>query len=296
MIRRVARLAASASVFAFALAPAQTAPGLDVTNYVEVGDSVSEMLDTSGLAFSTMLMDPGVAQEELRGTSFNGPAPARPSRAQLFRKMCPGGGHVEIEVFDADASGDLSAHDRFRLKFGACAIDGDVVGGRSEFVVAAHRFEGTTEVTELDFRFDALSSRVTRWTGSARAVLRSDLQRGTESYQVTYRNLLVTRGLHTMHWNFGVDMVRPPFGEQVASVKGEMTVDDLPLTLHQDEPFVIAVADGHPRSGQVTARDPGGARLQIEAQRRRYAYRFFRAGNSGETAESASQSRPYGTR
>jgi cytidylate kinase len=74
-----------------------------------------------------------------------------------------------------------------------------------------------------------------------------------------------------------------------------MTVDGLPLRLRQDEPFVIAV-DGHPVSGQVTASDKQGARLQIEALRRRYAYRFFRPSNDGETADAVSESKPYGSR
>jgi hypothetical protein len=38
------------------LAHAHAASGLTTTNFVDVADSVSEMLDTSGLAFSTLLM------------------------------------------------------------------------------------------------------------------------------------------------------------------------------------------------------------------------------------------------
>jgi hypothetical protein len=134
-----------------------------------------------------------------------------------------------------------------------------------------------------------------RWTGMASAALRSDLQRGTESYVVTYRDLAVARGAHAMRWNFSVDMVRPPIGDQLARVEGAMTVDGLPLQLRQDEPFVIGV-DGHPRAGQVTATDRQGARLQIEALRRRYAFRFFRSNNDGESADATSESKPYGGR
>ncbi len=174
-------------------------------------------------------------------------------------------------------------------------IEGDTVSGHSEFVVAAHRFEGMNEITELDFRFDALGSAKMRWTGTARAALRSDLRRGTESYVVTYRDLAVTRGSHAMRWSFSVDMVRPPIGNQLAGVKGTMIVDGLALQLRQDEPFVIAV-DGHPSSGQLTASDKQGARLQIEALRRRYAYRLFRASNGGETPDATSESKPYSRR
>jgi len=52
--------------------------------------------------------------------------------------------------------------------------------------------------------------------------------------------------------------------------------------------------DGHPRSGQVSASDKHGARLEIEALRRWYAYRLFRAGNVGVIPDAASQSKPYG--
>jgi len=252
------------------------------------------VLDTSGLAFSTMMM--GSAATSLRNASFRAPgAPAVLARPEKFKSTCPGGGEVMIDVLDADAGGDLSVGDTFKIDFRSCVVEGDIVSGRSEFVVAAHRFEGMTEITELDFRFEALGSAQMRWTGAARAALRSDLRRGTESYVVTYRDLAVTRGSHAMRWSFSVDMVRPPIGNQLASVKGAMIVDGLPLQLRQDEPFVMAV-DRHPRSGQVTASDKQGARLQIEALRRRYAYRLFRAGNDGETADAASESKPYGSR
>ena len=285
--------AAAALVIVFTVAGARDSATLSETNFVDVGDSVSEMLDTSGLAFSTMLMDTAALQSPMRNASFDMPGATRSPSSEAFKKKCPGGGTLEVDVIDADGSGDVSAHDRFKLIFGACMIGGDVVSGRSEFVVAAHRFEGANEITELDFRFNSLGSRDTRWTGAAHAVLRSDLQRGTESYLVTYRDLAVTRGPHSMHWNFSIDMVRPPVGNQVASVKGDMTVDGMRLELRQDEPFIIAM-NGNPNSGQVTASDKRGARLQIEAHERRYAYRFFAAGNAGERADSASQSKAYG--
>lgn len=295
MKRPLSRPAAAALAVVLTIAQAQSTTGLSATNFVDVGDSVSEMLDTSGLAFSTMLMDSASLQTPVRDASFEAPGSAQAPRPQAFKKMCPGGGNVEVDVLDADASGDLSVRDRFKLIFGSCAIEGDVVSGRSEFIVAAHRFEGTNEITELDFRFNALGSRETRWTGAAHAMLRSDLQRGTESYVVTYRDLTVTRGSRIMRWNFSVDMVRPPIGDQVASVKGAMTVDGMRLELRQDEPFVI-MANGHPSSGLVTANDRHGARLQIEALRRRYAYRFFGAANAGDAPDTASQSKPYGGR
>jgi len=281
---------------ALCLGQANAATGLNAGNFVDVGDSVSEMLDTSGLAFSTMMMGSAASLPSPRNASFHEPgALASPVRPQKFKRGCAGGGKVMIDVLDADAGGDLSTGDRFKIEFESCTLDGSTVSGRSEFVVAAHRYEGAVEITELDFRFDALGSGDMRWTGAARAALRSDLQRGTESYVVTYHDLAVTRGSHAMRWSFSVDMVRPPIGNQVASVKGAMTVDGLPLRLHQDEPFIIG-ADGHPRSGQVTASDTAGARLQIEAMRRRYAYRLFRAANAGETPDVASQSKAYGAK
>jgi len=282
--------------FALCLGDAGAAPGLTSANFVEIGDSVSQLLDTSGLAFSTMMMGSAGMLPSPRNASFSAPAaPTALARPQKFKRQCPGGGDVEITVLDSDAGGDLSVGDRFRIDFKSCGVEGDTVSGHSEFVVAAHRFEGMNEITELDFRFVALGSAQMRWTGTARAAWRSDLRRGTESYLVTYRDLAVTRGSHAMRWNFSVDMVRPPIGNQLASVKGAMTVDGLSLQLRQDEPFVIA-ADGHPRSGQLTASDKQGARLQIEALRRRYVYRLFRTGNDGDTADAASESKPFGSR
>jgi hypothetical protein len=206
----------AALVLGLCLAQAQAATGrLTTTNFVDVADSVSEMLDTSGLAFSTMLMGAAALPPSARAASFGGRGAAGTlARPQTFKRTCPGGGSASIDVVDADAGGELSIGDSFKINFESCVLEGGAISGRSEFVVAGHRFEGTREITELDFRFDALGSSQMRWTGRARAALRSDLQRGTESYVVTYHDLAVTRGSHTMRWNFSVDMVRPPIGNQ----------------------------------------------------------------------------------
>ena len=297
MMRPALRPVGAALTLALCSAHTHAATGLTPTNFVDVADSVSEMLDTSALAFSTMLMGSAALAPSARAASFGGrsssAAPAALSRAETFKRPCPGGGSARIEVLDADAGGALSVGDSFKVSFDACMLDGNAISGRSEFVVAGHRFEGGSEVTELDFRFDALGSSQMRWSGRARAALRSDLQRGTESYVVTYHDLAVTRGQHTMRWSFSVDMVRPPIGSQVAKVDGTLSVDGIALRLRQDEPFVIG-GDGHPRSGQVSARDTHGERLEIEALRRWYAYRLFHAANVGVIPDAASQSKPYG--
>ena len=296
MIRSDLRLVVAALALGLGLAHADAKTGLTEANFVDVGDSVSEMLDTSGLAFSTMLMGAGELPPSARAASFSarGAAGAQ-SRPQTFKRTCPGGGTASIDVLDADAGGELSIGDSFRITFDSCVLEASAISGRSEFVVAGHRFEGGSEVTELDFRFDALGSTEMRWSGAARAALRSDLRRGTESYIVTYRDLAVTRGTHMMRWNFSVDMVRPPIGNQVAKVDGTMTVDGLLLRMRQDDPFVIG-GDGHPRSGQVTASDAHGARLEIEALRRRFAYRLFRPANASVIPDATSQSKPYASR
>ena len=296
MMRFIARPLGAALALSLCAAGTDAVNGLAATNFVDVGDSVVEILDTSGLAFSTMMMGSAATAPSARTVSFRdsgAPALAPFDRHQTFKRACPGGGRVAIDVLDADINGDLSVGDTFKVTFESCVIEGNAVSGRSEFAVAAHRFEGHREITELDFRFSELGSSQMRWTGAAHAALRSDLQRGTESYVVTYRDLAVTRGPHAMRWNFSVDMVRPPIGEQISRVKGAVTVDGLPLRLRQDEPFAIGT-DGHPRSGQLTASDKHGARLQIEALRRWYAYRFFAPGNPGEKPDAASQSKPYG--
>lgn len=276
-----------------AVAGAHAATGLNANNFVDVGDSVSEMLDTSGLAVSTMLMGSTAVRPSARAAGFGGRGAAGVTgRPETFKRDCPGGGTARIDVLDTDGSGELSIGDRFKTNFESCLLEGSTISGRSEFIVAGHRFELGSEVTELDFRFDGLGSSQMRWTGAAHAVLRNDFRRGTESYVVTYRDLAVTRGSHILRWNFSVDMARPPIGNQIAKVNGTMTVDGIELRLRQNEPFVIAV-DGHPSSGQVTATDAHGARLEIEARRRWYAYRLFRAANTSVTPDVASQGRPY---
>ena len=286
--------AALAAALALGHADAKEAPALTSANFVDVGDNLTDMLNTSGLAFSTMVIGTAATQEARpRRASLRLSAP--PVDATTFESPCPGGGSVKASVRDADASGELSTNDRFVTLFQSCVIEGSVVTGRSEFVVAAHRFEGTVEVTELEFRFKDLGTSELRWTGPARVLLRTDLQRGTEHYVVSYRDLAVMRGSRGMRWNFSLEMVRPPIGNQVASVNGAMAIGDLHLQLRQDEPYAIP-SNGFPRSGQLTASDERGARLQVEAGRWRYAYRLFRAGNRGEVPDSASVSKPYGKR
>ena len=296
MIRFIARLQGAALAVTLCASAAAATNELTAANFIDVGDSLIEILDTSGLSFSTMLL--GAAAPSARNASLRDPGtgalmPMPLERHQTFSRACPAGGSVAVDVVDTDADGALSVGDTFKASFDACRVGGNVVSGRSEFVVAVHRFEGRSEITELDFRFTELGAPQMRWTGAAHAALRSDLQRGTESYVVSYRDLAVTRGSHAMRWNFSVDMVRPPIGQQVASVKGEVSVDGLPLRLRQDEPFAIG-PDGHARSGYLTASDRQGARLQVEALRRWYAYRFFRARNPGERPDATAQSKPYG--
>ena len=180
---------------------------------------------------------------------------------------------------DADGSGELSTGDRFVTIFESCVIEGSVVTGRSEFVVVAHRFEDVVEFTDLDFVFKDLGTSELRWTGPAHVELRIDVRRGTERYLVTYRGLAVTHGQRSMRWNFNLDKVRSPIG-------------DLRLHLRQDDLYAIP-GDGFPRSGQLTASDGRGAQLQVEAERRPYAYRLFLAGNHSEVPDSTSQSKLY---
>jgi len=268
---------------------AATAPGLTPANYVEIGDTIVDMLDTSGLAFSTLVL--GLADGARPRLAAFTPALPVP-RAEPFETPCPGGGSVSGSITDRDASGDLSVQDRFVTHFKSCRIDNDVVSGSSEFVVTAHRFDGAAEITELEFRFNALGTDALRWSGRAAVVLRSDAKAG-EHYLVSYRDLAVQRGAHAYRWNFSLEMRRPPLGDRTASVDGTMTVERLPLRLAQDDPFVLA-ADGTPRSGRLTATDVEGDRLQVEAGSRRYRYRFFRHGNRGNSPDSSSQSRVHG--
>jgi hypothetical protein len=300
-LRRVATVAvATAIAFAGAPSPARDSAGLGITNYVDVGDTLTDLLSTSGLAFSTMVIGAPSARDTTDARPVRASirtAPATPAAPAPFvvETACPAGGSVKATMTDTDGSGGLSTRDRFVTVFDACLVDGAVVTGRSEFVVAVHRFEGSVEITELDFRFTELGTADLRWSGPARVTLRHDLVRGTEHYVVHYRDLVVTRLKRPMTWNFTLDMVRPPIGEQVARLDGKLSLGELRLRLYQEEPFVIA-ASGFPRSGVMSAIDERGARLQIEAGRSRYAYRLYRAGHRGDIPDSTSQSKPYGKR
>jgi len=286
--------AALALGVALATAAAKEPPGLSTANFVDVGDALTDMLNTSGLAFSTMLIGSGAALPAKAVTAAFQPSQA-PRNARRIDSPCPGGGSVEANVRDADNDGDLSIGDRFVSVFKSCMIDGSLVSGRSEFVVASHRYEGVLEITELRFTFTGLGTDELRWTGPAHVVLQSDLRRGTERYVVTYDDLAVSRGARQMRWRFSLAFARSPAGDQVASVHGAMSLGDLHLRLRQDEPYVISGA-GVARAGQLTATDDRGARLEVEAGRWRYAYRLFRAGNRGDVPDAASQSRPHGRR
>lgn len=271
-----------------AIATAAPAAGLTPANYVDVGDTIADMLDTSSLAFSTMLLGlDGTPQ--LRRVSFASPT----ARVQPFSAPCPGGGSIHGSVADRDGSGDVSVRDRFVTVFEACRIDGELVSGSSEFVVAAHHIDNGVETTELEFRFRHLGNDTMRWTGPARATLRSDARTGSDQYTVRYQDLAVVRAARSYRWNFTLTVQRPPLGDHTARIEGAMTLDHDRLRLAQDEPFVIG-ARGVPRAGQLTATDADGNRLEVEAAARRYRYRFFTCGNEGAVPDSSSQSRLHG--
>lgn len=283
----------AASTYAKDAAPPTITPAtaLAVDNFVDVADTLTDMVSNSGLAFTAVeLLSGGTTPTRPRLASLNLASTA--TTAQSFESACPGGGSVKMTTRDADNSGDLSTRDRFVTVFDACMLNGKLVTGRGEFIVASHRFEGHTEVTELEFRFKDLGSPELRWTGPAHVSLHSDLRRGTERYTVSYRDLVVTRDDRSMRWNFALELVRPPIGDQVASLHGAVTIGALHLRLRQDDPFVIA-GDGFPHSGQMSATDETGARLQMEAARWRYVYRLFLAGNRGVLPDASSQSRPH---
>ncbi len=285
-----ARLALAAALLS-CMVRAQGSPGLDLANFSEVGDGITDMLNTSGLTIAALEVgSAGSRAAGLRRASIEALAPD--DATQTVENPCPGGGSVSVSTTDVDASGDLSAGDRFTSVFKSCAVDGGVMTGRSGFVVSAHRIEGSAEVVEFDFNCEDLGTKDLRWSGLAHLVLRSDLKRGTEHYRVTYRDLAVTHGARRMRWNFSLDVVRPPIGSGVAGVDGEASIDGIHLTLRQDEVFVVS-SSGLPASGQVTAYDGHGARLQVEAGRRRYAYRLFLAGNAGAVPDAAAPGRPY---
>lgn len=264
-------------------------PTLSDTNFVDTGDALADIVSQSGLALSTMSMwNAGLDHAGPRRAAFQLRSGAAPTHR--FTLPCPGGGHAIGTIRDADGSGDLSRHDTFITEFDHCMTDGEAVTGRGEFTVAAHRFDGHAEITELEFRFESMGTPSLRWSGAAHLTLRNDLRRGTEVYTVRYQNLAVQREGRDMRWNFTVELVQPPIGDTVAALNGSLSIGPMPLRLHQDWRFVMR-EQGMPRDGQLTAIDTQGARLEIEAGRRVYAYRFYRAGNGGWLPDVSSQSR-----
>ncbi|RQP24928.1 hypothetical protein [Piscinibacter terrae] len=272
-----------------ALAAPPDLAALSDANFVDTGDALADIVSQSGLALSTMSMwNAGLDQAGPMRAAFQ--LKTRSGPTHRFTLPCPGGGSAIGTIRDADGSGDLSRRDTFVTEFDHCMTDGETATGRGEFTVAAHRFEGHVEITELDFRFDAMGTPSLRWTGTAHLTLRSDLHRGTEVYTVRYRDLAVQGAGRDMHWNFTLELVRPPIGDTVVALNGPLSIGPMPLRLRQDWRFVMR-AQGLPRDGQLTAIDTQGARLEIEAGRRVYAYRFYQAGNGGWMPDASSQSR-----
>ena len=289
MTIRACRCAAVVLAITSAIASAAaSAAGLAPANYVEVGDTIVDMLDTSVLAFSTMLLGQINAPRPVLATF----TPER-ARSQSFSTPCPGGGSVSTRIADRDASGDVSVRDRFVTVFHACRIDNETLSGSSEFVIAADRTLNGVETTELEFRFHHLGSDTMRWNGAARAVLRSDLKSGAEQYAVAYQDLAVTRGARAMRWNFTLETQHPPLGDHTAQINGSLMLDRAIVRMVQNDPFVVAPG-GKPRAGLLTATDAKGDRLEVEAGRRVYRYRFYASGKRGDAPDSSSQSKPHG--
>ncbi len=281
---------------------AASPPGtvLDTHNFTDAGDAVTDILDTSGLAFSTLPIGTAAlgasgGQSKPRAARASFVPPRTTAFPQTFESPCPAGGHVRASVTDSDGSQDLSAGDRFATEYDSCAIEGSTVTGRSEFTVASHRYERGIEIIELEFRFTALGTAQMRWTGTAHMTLRADWRHGTERYLIQYRDLEVERGSRHMRWSFVLDLLRPPVGDQVASVGGALAVGALQLRLRQDEPFVMSL-DGVARSGELTAVDRLGARLQVRANPTRYVYRLYLANRRGDHANAQATSRPHDSR
>src|SRR5690242_7801700 len=103
VVRGVVALSlAAAGSAAFAAEPLQRA--LTKDNFVDVGDSLVDLLDTSGLAFATFVL--GQADTGLARHAVFGPLPGK-ARAEPFQAACPGGGSVDGRIVDTDADGAL---------------------------------------------------------------------------------------------------------------------------------------------------------------------------------------------
>ncbi len=262
-------------------------PGLlSRSNFVGVADGMVDMLDTSGLAYASMLL--GAADRTLSSR------PVAPSLKPSFgaerhatTTPCPQGGFVKLAMLDADESGDISVRDSFTLAFHACRIGRETIEGGSDFIVTAHRFEGPNEITQLLFHFRGLGTSSRKWTGAASATLRSDLLRGTESYEIGYRDLVVDTPGHRMRWNFTLGSVQPPIGSFLVTVRGRLQFDDMALRLEQDEPFTVEQGP-YPVAGLLSAIDRRGAHVELEAGRRRFTYRFYTAANRGVVPDASS--------
>lgn len=286
----------TALVAALTWATPSSAAGLSHANFAEYGAVIAGLLEQSTLTVASM--SAGTLDK-------SAPSPRRalfvgkpgPQRTQLD---CPGGGRVSSAYVDRDASGSLSAGDRFITIYEHCWAHGPELDGRYEFTIESHRHGGHDEITEVRFQFTKLGHAGMRWTGRADATLRTDLLRGTEHYVIRYRDLAVATGAHAMRWRFTLDFARPPFGAQVASLDGDLVIDGTTLALSQPDPFVFTRLKGvgtGADSGWVLARDAAGAMLDVVAQRGRYTYWYCptsgRTGHRGTTPDCVeARSRP----
>lgn len=269
---------------------ADTATGLGPSNFVDVGDGLADLIDSSGLSFSTLLVG-AAALPAARPPGLTAALTAR----RPGKQRCPDGGSVQARLHDLDRSGGLSVGDEVDTIFKACVVEGRAVSGRSRYRFAGHRLEGTAEITELEIRVDQMGWTELRWTGQARLAIHSEGERGSGRYAVDYRDLDVRHGPHRMRWNFRLEVERDAFGSQTVRFEGSTLVDAVPLRLRQAEPFAIQ-RGGYPGAGRLVATDDQGGRLEVEAGRRRYAFGWFGAGNDGATPDVESQSRAYARR
>jgi hypothetical protein len=269
--------------------PAHPPGPLTADNFSDVADAVLETLDTSAMTLSTLMLGQiDIPPRHPWLARIMSPI----AHARSFNLDCPRGGSVKGRLADRDRSEDLSERDRFVTTFSQCQFEtGDPVGGRSEFVVTAHRLEGPFDVTELDCRFDELGTQALRWSGPASVVLHTDMRSGAERRVTTYRNLTARRGTLTYGWTLSVDTQYSPLGDYTARIDGTLTAPGLgPLTLRQDEPFTVG-ADGSPRTGRLTVTAVQGGRLRLEANGTGYGIAYFGKDNPGDVPDAQSTRR-----
>jgi hypothetical protein len=263
-------------------AAAAPGPHLTKSNFKEVGDAITDLLDMRMLAMAHLVISQRNPVPAPHRASFG--RREQPAQDIAFETDCAAGGSVTGTIIDSDADGTVSPGDRFATSFHGCRFDadGEAYTGRSGFTVSRHVTDETDELTEFHYRFDDFGTESLRWAGAAHVAFQSNRRTGGDHVVVDYIDLTVQRRARAWLWNVRFDIWRSPVGDRTTSMSGALSLGRLSLKLAQIEPF-FSPRGATPQAGLLTANDTEGNLLHVDASESRDRYRYFRHGDEGTT-------------